>query len=378
MFTKLFFRKLKNRYSSSKIVLFVKKIFTPYYQKYIFNDNILNNSNNVYLDWPNEVIKPKIGLIKDFANIDFIPYNAYWPRFEKFLKNNNFEYILFNINEKNWLDYVKKCDAIIYRTPSEQYSQYEAKMKIWFIENILKKKVLPNYKSLWFYEDKIAQYYILKELGLPVIDTFISFSYSEAKNYIEYCNYPFVSKLTTGSGSLGVEIVKNKREAKRIVNKIFNDGYVTGYSYFKQKDYVYFQKFLENCEYDLRVIVIGNKLFGYYRLTPKDDFRASGAGLVVKKEIPVDALDFTYNVVQKLGVPFLAVDLLKDVISNQYLINEVSVFIQVDTDEQLHVDGKPGYYERVDEGKYIFKEGKYWIQEFILEEFLKREYLNNR
>jgi len=359
-------------------VLFVKKIFTPYYQKYIFNDNILNNSNNVYLDWPNEVIKPKIGLIKDFANIDFIPYNAYWPRFEKFLKNNNFEYILFNINEKNWLDYVKKCDAIIYRTPSEQYSQYEAKMKIWFIENILKKKVLPNYKSLWFYEDKIAQYYILKELGLPVIDTFISFSYSEAKNYIEYCNYPFVSKLTTGSGSLGVEIVKNKREAKRIVNKIFNDGYVTGYSYFKQKDYVYFQKFLENCEYDLRVIVIGNKLFGYYRLTPKDDFRASGAGLVVKKEIPVDALDFTYNVVQKLGVPFLAVDLLKDVISNQYLINEVSVFIQVDTDEQLHVDGKPGYYERVDEGKYIFKEGKYWIQEFILEEFLKREYLNNR
>jgi len=95
--------------------------------------------------------------------------------------------------------------------------------------------------------------------------------------------------------------------------------------------------------------------------------------------VMIDNYDsFTYNVVQKLGVPFLAVDLLKDVISNQYLINEVSVFIQVDTDEQLHVDGKPGYYERVDEGKYIFKEGKYWIQEFILEEFLKREYLNNR
>ena len=119
-------------------------------------------------------------------------------------------------------------------------------------------------------------------------------------------------------------------------------------------------------------------MFGYYRLTPKNDFRASGAGLVVKQEIPVEALDFAYRVAQKLNTYFIAVDLLKDNSTNKFLINEVSIFIQVDTDEQLHVDGKPGFYERLDEGVYNFKEGRYWIQELILEEFLKREYLNNR
>lgn len=377
--SKYYLRRLRNRYSNTKFILFVKRyILHKTQKKYTFNPEILEGSCDVPLQWTSPDKKPIIGLVKDYSNLNFVPFNSYWPRFEKFLNYNSFETIIFNINESNWIENVKKCDVIVYRTPSEHYDQYESKMKVWFIENILKKKVLPSYNHLWYYEDKIAQYYLLKELKLPVIDTFISFSYDESIKYINNCRYPFVSKITTGSGSLGVEIVKSKRKAERVVNKIFTSGYRTGYSYFKQKNYVYFQKYIDNCEYDLRVIVIGNKLFGYYRLTPKNDFRASGAGLVVKQEIPVEALDFAYRVAQKLNTYFIAVDLLKDNSTNKFLINEVSIFIQVDTDEQLHVDGKPGFYERLDEGVYNFKEGKYWIQELILEEFLKGEYLNKK
>jgi len=371
---KYYLRKLRNRYTNARFVLFVKRyILHKTTEKYLFKPEILKGSNDVLIRWPSSIKKPIIGLVKDYSNIDFVPFNAYWPRFEKFLNYNDFKTIIFNINESNWIENVKKCDVIVYRTPSEQYDQYESKMKVWFIENVLKKKVLPSFNQLWYYEDKIAQYYLLKELKLPVIDTFISFSYEESINYINNCKYPFVSKITTGSGSLGVEIIKSRRKAERVVNKVFTSGYTTGYSYFKQKNYVYFQKYIDNCEYDLRVIVIGNKLFGYYRLTPKNDFRASGAGLVLKKEIPTKALDFAYTISKKLDTSFIAIDFLKDNSTNEFLINEISIFIQVDTDEQLHVDRKPGYYERVDDGVYNFVEGKYWIQELILEQFLKRE-----
>lgn len=377
--SKYYLRRLRNRYSNTKFILFVKRyILHKTQKKYTFNPEILEGSCDVPLQWTSPDKKPIIGLVKDYSNLNFVPFNSYWPRFEKFLNYNSFETIIFNINESNWIENVKKCDVIVYRTPSEHYDQYESKMKVWFIENILKKKVLPSYNHLWYYEDKIAQYYLLKELNLPVIDTFISFSYEESINYIKNCEYPFVSKITTGSGSLGVEIIKSRRKAERVVRKIFTTGYRTAYSYLKQKNYVYFQKYIKNCEYDLRVIVIGNKLFGYYRYTPKNDFRASGAGLVVKKEIPVIALDFAYNVSRKLDTPFIAIDLLKENFEDKFFINEVSIFIQIETDEQLHVNGKPGFYERIDEGVYAFKEGKFWIQELMLEEFLRREYFQKK
>ena len=44
------------------------------------------------------------------------------------------------------------------------------------------------------------------------------------------------------------------------------------------KDYVYFQKFLPNNKYDIRIVVIGDRAFGFIRYNRENDFRASGSG----------------------------------------------------------------------------------------------------
>ena len=36
--------------------------------------------------------------------------------------------------------------------------------------------------------------------------------------------------------------------------------------------------------FDLRVIIVGDSYFGYYRYPRKDDYRASGSGIVEKKK----------------------------------------------------------------------------------------------
>lgn len=64
----------------------------------------------------------------------------------------------------------------------------------------------------------------------------------------------------------------------------------------------------------------------------------------------------------------LAVDMLYSINEKKYYIIETSIFCGIDTSEQLIIDGKAGYYEYKDE-KFVFKVGRFWIQELALEEF---------
>src|SRR6185436_15692335 len=107
--------------------------------------------------------------------------------------------------------------------------------------------------------------------------TFVSYNYEETCSQIEKLDYPVISKLITGSGSYGVELVKDATQAVKLAKQAFSPrGRSTYWPYIRQKDYVYFQKFVEKDSYDVRILVIGDDAFGYYRKAPKGDYRASG------------------------------------------------------------------------------------------------------
>ena len=237
------------------------------------------------------------------------------------------------------------------------------------------KVCLPSYDEIWSYEDKINAQYVYEWHGLPSIPTFITNSKEEALTHINKRIYPFISKITTGSSSLGVEVVKSKKQAKRLINKVFgSNGRKTYFPYERQKNYVYFQDFIKGSSFDLRVIVVGEKLLGYYRYPKKGDFKASGSGILEKKAIPKEALDIAYSAKQKFKSNFLATDLLFDKKTDRFLIIESSIFVGVDTSEQLVVDGIPGYYQRTPEGEYVLKEGRFWVQELTLKEVIEKKF----
>ena len=175
-----------------------------------------------------------------------------------------------------------------------------------------------------------------------------------------------MSKIKTGSGSRVMKFVKNYRQAPKIVKKNFGLGRKVWWTYSFEKDYVYFQEYIQNAEFDLRVIVIGNKLFGYYRLKPKKDFRASGANLIEKKELPEEAMRTAIACRNHFNATMIAVDMLYSNKYKKFLIIESSIFFGIETAEQLKINGVPGYY-LYENDKFVFNEGKYWVQELALE-----------
>jgi len=335
-------------------------------------DNYLNIAKPVII---NSISKKnlRVGLVKPIENEDYKGYvnnRAYWTKYERFLKSNNYNYCFYNIHLSNWIEEADKFDIIIWHTYSSPDIQEEAETKIYFLEKFLKKKCFPSFDEIWSYENKVRASYLYKFFNLPAIPTFVSQNKLDAMDYINKTTFPIISKITTGSSSNDVIKLKNKKQALKYVDSCFSEiGRKTYWPYLRQKNYVYFQKFIEDATYDLRIIVIGNKVFGYYRYAKRGDFRASGAGIVDKKSLPEQAMLLAINAKKMLNSSTLAVDMLYSEKEQKFFIIETSIFIGVDTAEQLVVDGKPGYYVFDDSKTFTFNEGKFWIQELSLAEF---------
>jgi glutathione synthase/RimK-type ligase-like ATP-grasp enzyme len=341
--------------------------------KYIRQKNAETfNSMLDYIETADKVLAGKsnlrLGIVKDEDNLSF-SLLSYWPKFERFAKNNNIPYSFLNIHGDNWINECLNYDLIVWRPFSDPSSLYEERTKIAYIEKFLKIRCHPSYNELWTYEDKIRLYYHLAAFNLPVIPTFISFDETECLNKLDSFEYPLVSKSYVGSSSFGVSKLNTRKEARKHILKAFSKGLNTGFPYFRQKGYVYFQKFIRDATYDLRIIIVGSKIFGYYRMTPNDDFRASGAGLVVKEDLPVEAVMLAMKVKEVMPSTILAVDLLKSEKEGKFYIIEASINIDVETPEQLKVNSISGYYLLKD-GSLEFHPGKFWLQELLLEEIV--------
>ncbi len=122
-----------------------------------------------------------------------------------------------------------------------------------------------------------------------------------------------------------------------------------------ERGYIYFQDFIPDNKFDLRVIVIGKRAFALKRLVRKGDFRASGSGnlLFDKKEFDERCIKIAFDTNKKLNAQCLAYDFVFDE-SGCPLIVEISYGFAVEA-----YDSCPGYWD--DELNWF--EGKFNPQE---------------
>ena len=314
--------------------------------------------------------KYKVALVKD---TDPKPY---YTKFERFLKNNDLDFEYYNIFDSTWQKKADQFDIIIWRPMSYYWEIQSAREKIFFLNHFLNKITMPSLPEIMLYENKAIQYYLLKNKGYPLINTFNSYDYDECLKYIESCDYPLVSKTKLSSGSTDITLLKNKSGAKRLINKVFKTGQSTYWPFLKQKNYIIFQDYLKNYGYDLRIIVIDSQhIFGYYRHPKKGDFRASGSSIIIKQVLPIKAVEIAFQLFKDLDFNIIAVDFLKAKKDDNYYISELSFFVDVITCIQAEKEDIAGrYIYNQKEDRLEFKEGKFWLQELILNNFFIDHY----
>jgi len=281
-----------------------------------------------------------------------------------YCKDCRLEYGVVNCFDNNILKTLLNYDALLWH-----FSHYSLQEML-FARTILNSaknlglKVFPDFDTVWHFDDKIAETYLLKSINAPIPETWTFFTSKSALEFFDNeCKFPVVAKLRCGSGSSNVKLLNNKNDAVSYTKKMFKDGYKSAPSIlykaksniksskdwktmvnrFKripdfiesirkakkfpnEKGYVFIQEFIPNDGYDLKVVVVGDKLSFLARDVRKGDFRASGGGSInYDKTLITDEIkNISFGLSDKLGFQSMGYDFVVDKRDNTGKIVEVS------------------------------------------------------
>lgn len=325
-------------------------------------------------------------------------------RFEVILKENNIQTLRLDINQPDFWEIVKTLDLFIFRFQNIDSHHQVARSILPVIEHELKIPVYPNHKTWWAFDDKIREWFLLNAADFPMIKSWVFFTKIEALRWLQKAKLPVVFKLKEGAGSRDVILVKNKRQAKQLIGRMFykgmlsadikhgtkarqkSDNFVRRMKNFAkkiigwytknydprfwqiQKNYVYFQKFMPNNNFDTRITVIGDRALAFIRFNRENDFRSSGSGLIEYDQSKIDRrfIKLAFEITSYFNFQVMTYDFLLDNENNPKICEIGYTFL----DEAVY--NVPGYYNK----NLEFFPGHHWPQEFILQDLLNIKKLN--
>lgn len=212
-------------------------------------------------------------------------------KFELFAKERGIPCSVVEMQRSDWIERVRGAACLLWRLNVDPPYCEEAKEKLAFASQVLRKPIFPSWNSVWHYDNKRAQAYYLKELGVAIPSTFVSFSRDEAREYARHASFPLVSKSAGGAASSGVGLLRDVNAAERELKRIFRSSWTeralrrlgVGVRFGRRwnTSYVLWQQFVPGNARDLRITVIGKRhAFAFWRRNRPGDFRASGSGLI--------------------------------------------------------------------------------------------------
>ncbi len=286
-------------------------------------------------------------------------------------------YHVLDLTSSDWVRKVEEDDSFIYFLRPFVLSTlgrtvYEE--RAYFLSHVLDRPLFPGFDSLWIYESKRRCINWLEHFRVPHAKTWIFLSAREALSFLDTATFPLVFKTDIGSDALGVRVLRNKREARNIVKACFGKGFQSNFYDPRDRNYgqILFQQHLGEVK-EWRVIRIGESFFSYQK-GKKGEFH-SGTKIVEYHVPGEDLLNFSRNVLEKMGMNAVALDVFEDV-EGKFFVNEVQAYyganepggyysgdgkeITLDVGQtiEMMVHGEPGrfYYQQ---GKWLFEAGDF-------------------
>lgn len=325
---------------------------------------------------------------------------SFSDRWIAYCEKNNIEFKVVNGFDNDIIQQLKDCKALMWHYSHAHFKDVIAAKKILFALEDAGIKVFPDFKTAWHFDDKVAQKYLLEAIDVPLVRSYVFYDKKEASDWVKQTSYPKVFKLKGGAGATNVKLVRTQKQALKLVSRAFGKGFpqfnrlgnfeeryyrykcgqdtllgvVKGFgrlfiatNFSKQqspeKNYIYFQEFIPNDGFDIRVIVIGEKAFAIKRLVRPDDFRASGSGRIIytPENINRKCLAMAFDTNKRIGSQCIAYDFVLNS-NDQPMIIEISYGFSVEA-----YDNCPGYWD----SQLNWYENKFSPQDWMIENLLK-------
>lgn len=145
---------------------------------------------------------------------------------------------------------------------------------------------------------------------------------------------------------------------------------ITEKSWELHKNYILFQEFLPGNDFDHRIVVIGNRAFGFKRFNRPNDFRASGSGNVDinPENVDLEAVRLSLRLAKRLKTQSIAIDVMRR--GEERVVGEMSY-----TYPHRTVHSCPGHWELTGDAQphdLKWVSGQMWPEEAQIADFLDR------
>ncbi len=325
---------------------------------------------------------------------------SFSDRWIAYCKKEGVEYKIVDCFQSDIIEKVKDCYALMWHHHHAHFKDVLTAKRILFALEHSGIKVFPDFKTGWHFDDKVAQKYLLEAIDAPLVPSYVFYDKKEAMEWADNTTFPKVFKLKGGAGAANVKLVRTNTEAAKLINKSFGKGFsqfnrfgnlkeryskwrsgkgsllgvAKGFGRIliptefakmqaREKGYVYFQDFIPNNEFDIRIIIVANKAFAIKRMVRENDFRASGSGNIIydRKAVDVRCVDISFKTNEKIKAQSVAFDFVFD-INNNPLIVEISYGFAAEAYDQC-----PGYWT----SDMQWHEGKFNPQEWMVANLIK-------
>jgi hypothetical protein len=322
-------------------------------------------------------------------------------RWIKYCQESNISYELVDCYQNNIIEVMKGFDILLWPWNLSHFESLQFATELIYSVEKMGKIVFPNFKTCYFYDNKVGQKYLLESIEAPVVPSYVFYTKNDAIKWINNTSFPKVFKLSGGAGSMNVKLCRNKTQAKSFVNQAFGKGFsqVDRVAWFqdkviklkenpskislknftksfgrlflptkkekamgREKGYIYFQDFMPKNSFDTRIIVIGNKAIALKRLCRDGDFRASGSGKIIydKNQIDEEFVRISFKTSKDLDVQCMAYDFVYDK-NHKPLIVEISYHFSLTA-----YDDCEGYWDDILNWHDVKINPQYMIMESLL------------
>lgn len=315
-------------------------------------------------------------------NDKIFSHSTSWtPVWIKYCEDNNIPYEIVDCYQYDIIEKLDSYSVLLWNYSNYVISDLLEARNILLIAEKKGLKVFPNHNTGWHFDDKIAEMYALQSVNADIPNSWVFYLEAECIKWLEKeAKYPLVGKLRCGSGSSNVKMLRTKQMAIKYAKRMFSRGYdpspsllyktyskiqstydfSTFISRFKripeflrtrkhakkmpiEKGYCYFQEFIANDGFDIKVAVVGNKLSYLCRDIRKGDFRASGGGAFYYDNVRMNKqiIDSAFTVADKLGLQCVGFDYVVDNRTGTGKIIEMCYGF-----DHTAILGAGGYYDR--------------------------------
>ena len=250
----------------------------------------------------------------------------------EYLKARQIDFDFVNLFAVDAIKVLHNYDCLLWHFGNYNYQDMLEARSILYSAKMMGLKVFPDFNDAWHFDDKVAEMYALQAVGAPIPKSQVYYEMATLKHALEEgkIDFPIVAKLRTGSGSHNVKLIHNKAQLLHYARRMFGRGFNPAPSLLyktssnirsshdkatfmaklkrapeflrtrrgakrfpHEKGYVYLQEFIPSDGYDMKIVVVGDKLSGLYRPIRSHDFRASGGG-----EVLYDKEKFSENIIR--------------------------------------------------------------------------------